>query len=66
MESSFGNLGASIGAWHLRRVSSFGMREDVSAFCVSRFEVGYAWLIMGAVLASSELVSARCPRAITL
>ncbi|CAL8174624.1 unnamed protein product [Prunus armeniaca] len=46
MESSFGNLGASAGAWHLRRVSSLGMREGMSAFGVSRFEAGYARLIM--------------------
>ncbi|CAL2267157.1 unnamed protein product [Prunus armeniaca] len=51
MESGFGNLGAlavgaSVGVWHLGRVSSFGMGEGVSAFGASCFEAGYARLIM--------------------
>ncbi|CAL9004517.1 unnamed protein product [Prunus brigantina] len=38
--------GVSAGAWHLRRVSSFGVREGMSAFGDSRFEARYARLIM--------------------
>ncbi|CAL2246371.1 unnamed protein product [Prunus armeniaca] len=45
-ESSFGSLGASAGAWHLGRISSFDRREGVFAFGASRFDAGHARLIM--------------------
>ncbi|CAL2227796.1 unnamed protein product [Prunus armeniaca] len=43
LEIKFGSwdlrqLGASAGAWHLGRMSSFGREEDVSAFGASSFE----------------------------
>ncbi|KAI5327460.1 hypothetical protein L3X38_026856 [Prunus dulcis] len=51
LEIRFGNWelqqsGASAGVWHLGRVSSFGKEEGLSAIGASRFESGYAQLIM--------------------
>ncbi|CAL9020793.1 unnamed protein product [Prunus brigantina] len=44
MGSSFGNLGASAGAWHLGRISSFGMREGVNVSWIDALQENWVFM----------------------